>query len=608
MNILRKCQHKHFLVLSAWCQVGPCVTMRRVFCKANIWNLSEYHASFELKRELSKRSNQKQRNAIVRSSPSGLTLETQSSYFGQVTSTSMGFVKVDLYEPGSVALKEGRLHPVHSNYFSEHPGEVSRIPVSSPNFDKGEDATTSGLSHIPVSTSLPRQQLLCNLRSILRKLGKMVLVGDQVCVRCVDWEQGRATVEDVLQRTSELVDPAIANVDHALLVFALDSPPFEELQVTKFLVSMEASGLSFTLVLNKIDLVEEAEVARRVQQVRSWGYEPLLVSCETGLGLSDALEVLSGRTSVVAGPSGAGKSSLINALRMGRHRPDQQTVVLTPIELDHRPDQQTVVLTPTELDAALSQALPRLMKNDEPERAAIVDTISAASTSTSSCRNSQVSETAGFHKKGVNVLNGESAESADSVGAEAIRDVAQNINMPRTRPARRQADENDKGGFLVVGEMSKMGRGKHTTTSAKLIRLPGGGLLADTPGFSQPSLSQITCAQLESLFPEMAAVVAEEPCRFSNCAHMLEPDCSINCRAGALERYPLYVKMYLEIKTREESDVKALQMAKHLREGGGKIKSGRGGAQRLEAKLDPKKHRTTSRQKSRLGLLQSLDE
>ena len=41
----------------------------------------------------------------------------------------------------------------------------------------------------------------------------------------IDWGLGRATVEDLMGRSSELVDPAIANVDHALLVFALDNPP-----------------------------------------------------------------------------------------------------------------------------------------------------------------------------------------------------------------------------------------------------------------------------------------------------------------------------------------------------------------------------------------------
>ena len=56
-------------------------------------------------------------------------------------------------------------------------------------------------------------------------MGKGILVGDHVCVGSVDWAQGRGTVEDVLRRTSELEDPAIANVDHALLVFALDCPP-----------------------------------------------------------------------------------------------------------------------------------------------------------------------------------------------------------------------------------------------------------------------------------------------------------------------------------------------------------------------------------------------
>jgi hypothetical protein len=92
----------------------------------------------------------------------------------------MGFVKVDLYEPGSVTLQEGRLRSVNLTHGSQGALEPGRISVSSQHSDREDDATTSGLSHIPVSTSLPRQQLLCNLRSILRKLGKLALVGDQV--------------------------------------------------------------------------------------------------------------------------------------------------------------------------------------------------------------------------------------------------------------------------------------------------------------------------------------------------------------------------------------------------------------------------------------------
>ncbi|EFJ52532.1 hypothetical protein VOLCADRAFT_43862, partial [Volvox carteri f. nagariensis] len=330
--------------------------------------------------------------------------------------------------------------------------------------------------------------LLCSIRSLLRKLRQDVVVGDVVRVSSIDWREGRGVVSEVLPRSSRLVDPNVANVDHVLLVFALDQPPFEELQVSRFLVAAEAAGLPFSLVLNKADLVGREVVEKRVAQCRSWGYEPLVLSCEGGWGVE------AGRISVVAGPSGAGKSSLINFLRLGRHRPEQR------------------------IDAATGT------------------------------------------------------------------------------PATAAAAEGGEGGlgFLAVGSVSKIGRGMHTTTSVTLLQLAGGGWLADTPGFGQPALEDLSSTDLSRYFPELLALTAASPCRFADCLHLSEPGCSVG--AAGLARYPHYRRFLQEIKMRESCDVRQLQRGKAEREGVTKTKSVRGGGERQEIRLDPRRHRRQSRQ------------
>jgi ribosome biogenesis GTPase len=55
-----------------------------------------------------------------------------------------------------------------------------------------------------------------------------------------------------------------------------------------------------------------------------------------------------------------------------------------------------------------------------------------------------------------------------------------------------------------VGEVStRNGRGKHTTCNVSLLPLGGGGYVADTPGFSQPSLLKVTKQSLAQYFPEV---------------------------------------------------------------------------------------------------------
>jgi hypothetical protein len=62
---------------------------------------------------------------------------------------------------------------------------------------------------------------------------------------------------------------------------------------------------------------------------------------------------------------------------------------------------------------------------------------------------------------------------------------------------------------LQVSEVSsRSGKGRHTTRHVSLLRLPGdGGLLADTPGFSQPSLNLVTSGELGDLFPEVRSLI-----------------------------------------------------------------------------------------------------
>jgi ribosome biogenesis GTPase len=62
--------------------------------------------------------------------------------------------------------------------------------------------------------------------------------------------------------------------------------------------------------------------------------------------------------------------------------------------------------------------------------------------------------------------------------------------------------------------VSRIGRGRHTTRTVTLIELPFGGLMADTPGFNQPTLDRVSSLELARLFPEfVAAQEAAGGCR-----------------------------------------------------------------------------------------------
>lgn len=99
----------------------------------------------------------------------------------------------------------------------------------------------------------------------------------------------------------------------------------------------------------------------------------------------------------------------------------------------------------------------------------------------------------------------------------------------------------------------KLGRGKHTTRHVELIRLPNGGLVADTPGFSQLDFLQVDAEGLGSCFREFAPFA--EQCRFRGCSHLHEPDCKVQAAkeegAIAASRYEHYVQFLEEIREKK---------------------------------------------------------
>ena len=102
---------------------------------------------------------------------------------------------------------------------------------------------------------------------------------------------------------------------------------------------------------------------------------------------------------------------------------------------------------------------------------------------------------------------------------------------------------------LRTGELSrKRGTGRHTTVGSSLIQLRCGGLVADTPGFSDVGVWGVPREELDRWFPELRAL--RSSCRFRECSHLHEPDCAVRqaLDEGAIDlgRFESYSTLYQE--------------------------------------------------------------
>lgn len=153
----------------------------------------------------------------------------------------------------------------------------------------------------------------CKARGKFRKEKLKPLVGDYVEMEVIDERERTGNVDHVLPRLNALIRPAVANVDMALVIFAVKKPNPNLNLLDRFLVMMEKHGIETTVCFNKTDLAEDEEIALLRDTYVSCGYRVLCICAERQEGRDALWQVLQGKTTAVAGPSGVGKSTLINS-------------------------------------------------------------------------------------------------------------------------------------------------------------------------------------------------------------------------------------------------------------------------------------------------------
>ena len=155
----------------------------------------------------------------------------------------------------------------------------------------------------------------CKAKGVFRKEKIKPLVGDVVEIDVLDEIEKKGNIVNILERKNELIRPAVANVDQALVVFAVTKPKPHFNLLDRFLIMMESKEIPVILCFNKKDIATEPEIQQLKEIYESCGYQMIFTSAVENENIEEVKEMLQGKTTVIAGPSGVGKSSLINILQ-----------------------------------------------------------------------------------------------------------------------------------------------------------------------------------------------------------------------------------------------------------------------------------------------------
>ena len=100
----------------------------------------------------------------------------------------------------------------------------------------------------------------CKAKGIFRNRKIKPLVGDNVEIDVLDEKEKKGNIIDIKERKNELIRPAVANIDQALLIFAAAKPEPNYNLLERFLIMMRCQQIPVTICFNKSDLCKNEKM------------------------------------------------------------------------------------------------------------------------------------------------------------------------------------------------------------------------------------------------------------------------------------------------------------------------------------------------------------
>ena len=146
----------------------------------------------------------------------------------------------------------------------------------------------------------------CKARGVFRKQRITPAIGDRVEISV---KNGKGAIESIEPRKTQLIRPAVANIDTMMLVIAAAEPAPNLFLIDKMLINAEVNGIRPLICINKTDIAEY-ETLRTIYE--GAGYEVIALSALDGECRKTLMPYLKDRVTAFAGLSGVGKSTILS--------------------------------------------------------------------------------------------------------------------------------------------------------------------------------------------------------------------------------------------------------------------------------------------------------